>query len=69
MKMNKTISTLKNDHDPEPMHNVLSKIIHPLSATPPGQPGKIAIVPAYLDAVPNRVQAKVTFLEIIKPDE
>ena len=69
MKKNTTTIILKNDHDPEALHNMLVKIVHPLSATPPGQSKNSSIVPAYLDAVPNKVQAKVTFLEIIKPDE
>ncbi|HME55965.1 MAG TPA: hypothetical protein VKM55_27425 [Candidatus Lokiarchaeia archaeon] len=60
---------MKNDHDPELLHDMLVKIVHPLLATPPGQSDHVSIVPAYLDSPPNKVQMKQAFLEIIKPDE
>jgi len=69
MKKNTATIILKNDHDPEALHNMLGKIVHPLLASPPGLSKNISIVPAYLDSVPVKFQVKKTFLEIIKPDE
>ena len=48
---------------------MLIKIVHPLSANQPGHAENVSIVPTYLDSVPNKVQMKFAFLDIIKPEE
>jgi len=60
---------LKNDHDPENLHNSLMKLVHPLSAFPNADAKHVAVVPAWLDSLPNKVAMKQAFLEIIKGDD
>jgi hypothetical protein len=68
MKRKMTPIILKNNHDPEPFHDLHKRLVHPLAASPASQSDRIAQIPAWIDMLPNRVAMKAAFLEIIKPD-
>jgi hypothetical protein len=68
MKQKMTISTLRNDHDPEPFHDLHKRVVHPLAASPASRSRHVVQIPAWIDVLTNRVAVKATFLEIIKPD-
>jgi hypothetical protein len=68
MKQKMTSITLKNDHDPEPFHDLQKRGVHPLAASIASNSRHIVQIPAWIDAIANRVAMKAAFLEIIKPD-
>ncbi|NMC03615.1 MAG: hypothetical protein GYA24_00310 [Candidatus Lokiarchaeota archaeon] len=65
----KTIAIqLKNNHDPEPFHDLHKKLVHPLAASPGSLSGTVVQIPAWIDTMANHVAMKAAFLELVKPD-